>query len=144
MTRRRSIAALLLMLALCFAPSAALAALACATHCCPAQAAMPSMTPASPASSAADASSSSVSPSQTAGGAALPLALGRANCCLSQRTPVADVAPASSSLPPIATVSAPLPLARSGERTASNRVLREEARLAGRTSPLRLSVVLLI
>lgn len=141
MTSRRSLAALLLMLALCFAPSFALATLACVTRCCPAESAWRSSETASAVP--AKGSSATVSTERAEAGAAA--AIGRADCCFSQVQPAAGLAPTIASLS-APSLAAPLALVppTPARQTGADRASRHPARLAARTSPLRLSVVLLI
>lgn len=123
MLRRRSLAVLVLMMVLSIAPSLALAASVCAPHCCPAMA---------------------VSGPDGADSAAEDCRAGFANrsCCNEALAPVSLASPVVSDgpalpvhLPALVPTVGASPLAPS---------FRAEARRTLRTSPLRLSVVLLI
>lgn len=119
MIRRRSLAVLALMVVLAIAPSLVLAAEVCAPHCCPAAA---------------------IDGAGEAGDCRAGLA--NRSCCTEASTPIALVGAPVVDGPalPIAMdfVAAVRPEPRPPSRG------RAEALLALRTSPLRLSVVLLI
>ncbi len=123
MIRRRSVAAWVLMAVLTVAPSLALAATACAPHCCPA-----TVQTTDPGVRDFD--------DCRAGFASR-------SCCSESPAPLASFAPAANELPIHfqAILSEPPALADD-----TLRVLQRSAgaELALRTSPLRLSVVLLI
>lgn len=124
LARRRSVAAWLLMVGLCLAPSLSLAAMACAPHCCPA--------------SAGDLQLERDSAEREdcrAGFASR-------TCCSEAPANVASIAPTWVEIP---SLQAALPPDPDGLAPSIDRPLRSfEAMLALRTSPLRLSVVLLI
>jgi hypothetical protein len=119
--RRRSMAVLLLMVVLTVAPSLARAAIACAPHCCPASA-------------------------TTTDGDDCRSGFANRTCCVDASAPLAafaSFAPGASDLPGFLPAILPAPMASAAEllrvpmRSAA-------AELSLRTSPLRLSVVLLI
>ncbi len=123
MMRRRFVAAWVLAAVLTVAPSLALAAMACAPHCCPASA------------EAAQSGAGDFDDCRAA--------LASRTCCSESPAPLTSFAPARAELPIHfqAILSEPPALADD-----TLRVLQRSAgaELALRTSPLRLSVVLLI
>ena len=123
---RRSVAAWLLMAVLTLAPSLALAAMACAPHCCPAA-----------ASDTSDTSDTSES-----GHADCSQGFARRTCCSEAPDPLASVAPPAAEIPSLHEVLPSSPELVTAAPQAPTRAA--EAELALRTSPLRLSVVLLI
>jgi hypothetical protein len=113
--RHRSMAAWLLMVVLTLAPSLALAAMACVSNCCRAEA---------------------VELSDCGAGFA------RQTCCSESPDPLASVAPPAAEVPSLHAI---LPGSPKLVNAAPWRPTRAaEAELALRTSPFRLSVVLLI
>lgn len=125
LARRRSVAAWLLMVGLCLAPSLSLAAMACAPHCCP-------------------ASAGDVQPDRDPAEQREDCRAGVASraCCSEAPANVASIAPTWVEIP---SLQAALPPALDRVVASIDRPLRSfEAMLALRTSPLRLSVVLLI
>ena len=115
LARHSSMAAWLLMVVLTFAPSLALAAMACVPNCCPAEA---------------------MELSDCGAG------FDRQTCCSESPDPLASVAPATAEVP---SLDAVLPESPKLWHAAPWRPTRAaEAELALRTSPFRLSVVLLI
>jgi len=124
LARRRSVAAWLLMVGLCLAPSLSLAAMACAPHCCPA--------------STGDMQAE-LDPS---GREDCRAGFASRACCSEAPTNVASIAPTWVEIP---SLQAALPRDPDLLVPSIDRPRRSfEATLALRTSPLRLSVVLLI
>jgi hypothetical protein len=118
--RHRSMAAWLLMVVLTLAPSLALAAMACVPNCCPAV--------------AIDALEADL---EDCGAG-----FARQTCCSESPDPLASVAPPAAEVPSLHAI---LPGSPKLVNAAPWRPTRAaEAELALRTSPFRLSVVLLI
>lgn len=126
MVRRKSVAAWVLMAVLTVAPSLALAAMACAPHCCPA------------AAESAESGAGGFDDCRTA--------LASRTCCSESPAPLASFAPARAELPiHFHAIHAILPESPALASETLREPLRSAcAELALRTSPLRLSVVLLI
>ena len=124
MRQRKSIAVLGLMAWLMLAPSVALAAAACAAACCPA-----------------------VEEQGSTGAEDCRAALAQRECCAnapaSRPRPLASLAPISLELPSFPVPTAPL-ASIAGDARERGPSPRAHADLLLRTSPLRLSVVLLI
>ncbi len=119
MARHQSLAALVLMAVLALAPSLALAAMACAPNCCPMSAELAS-------GKLEDCGSS----------------LANRACCDEAPTPLSSVAPIAHEIPNLHAVLPPAPpIAIDSPRLPRRSA---DAARALRTSPLRLSVVLLI
>ncbi len=114
-TRHSSMAAWLLMVVLTFAPSLALAAMACVPNCCPAEA---------------------MELSDCGAG------FDRQTCCSESPEPLSSVAPTTEEVPSLQAVLLESP--KPWHAAPWHPTQAAEANLALRTSPFRLSVVLLI
>jgi len=118
MLRRRSIAVLVLMVVLAVAPSLAVAAAACADVCCPASA------------------------ERAEDGDDCRSRIAQRTCCDEAPAPLAAFAPAPHEVPSFQAILPPADRIALEKRPAPPRRLEPDRAL--RTSPLRLSVVLLI